>query len=583
MDNAAIARIFDELAAMSLLLGENPFRARAFRRASQVIDTLPQPVSELWRRGTLTDLPGIGSGIAEKVEELLRDGVCREHEEMASKLPAGILELLRVEGVGPQTVKMLWKRMGVTDLDSLDAALREGKLVGAPGMGPVRLRSLAAAVERHRKRRGRLPLHQALSIAETWRDLLADAPGVQRIEVAGSLRRRKETIGDVDLLAAAEEPWPVMEAFLAGPGVARILAKGETKSSIATREGVQVDLRVLPPEDFGAALHYFTGSKTHNILLRQRALRRGRKVSEYGVFDEEGERLSGAEEEEIFAAVGLPWIPPELREGSGEIEAAEAGRLPSLLEERDLKGDLHLHSDASSDGRSSLEEIWLEGRRLGRAYLAITDHSRSRPLGLDARGLLDHAATIRGLDARLRGGPRLLAGVEVDILEDGSLDLPVEVLAELDWVVASIHSHFQAPVEVQTLRLLRAIRSGVVDAIGHPTGRKIGKRDPYPLDLEAVLTEARRFGVALELNGNPYRLDLGDGACRLAKREGVPIVVDSDAHMSTHLGGLRYGVWTARRGWLEAKDVLNTRSWEELAAWRRRHGRGRRWSHERRA
>ncbi|HEY0839945.1 MAG TPA: PHP domain-containing protein, partial [Vulgatibacter sp.] len=400
--------------------------------------------------------------------------------------------------------------------------------------------------------------YRAVLYADGILERLRAVPGVKRAEVAGSVRRRRETVGDVDLLAASSRPATAMSAFVSLPDVEKVIAKGATKSSIRLESGLQVDLRVIPADCFGAALHYFTGSKSHNIALRTRAVRMGIKLSEYGVFDREGKKLAGEHEEDVFEAVGLPWIPPELREGAGEIEAAEAGELPALLEDDDLRGDLHLHSNRSSDGRSSLEDIWAVGRRLGRDYLAITDHTRSRPLGLGPEEALDHAEAIRSLSRGLRGGPKLLAGVEVDILGDGSLDLPEDVLASLDWVVASIHSRFHESRATMTGRIVRAIESGVVDAIGHPSGRKIGKRDPYDFDMAAVLRAAREHGVALELNSAPDRLDLDDKACRLAKEAGVQVVIDSDAHVAHLLDMTRYGVWVARRGWLEKEDVLNT-------------------------
>ena len=350
-----------------------------------------------------------------------------------------------------------------------------------------------------------------------------------------------------------------------------MLAVGPTKSTARLRSGLQVDLRVVRPESYGAALHYFTGSKAHNIAVRTRAVRMGLKLSEYGVFDRHGRRKGGASEEEVFSAVGLPFIPPELREGAGEIEAAEAGRLPKLVEEKDLLGDLHVHTRASSDARSTLEEMAAQARALGRHYLAITDHSRSRPLGLDASRLARHAAAVRALDRRLRGRPHLLAGLEVDILADGSLDLPAAALEGLDWVVASIHAHFTDGAAKMTERMVRALGSGVVHALGHPSGRQIGARDAYDFDLERVLEAARQAGAALEVNAMPDRLDLTDKGCRLAKQAGVPVSIGTDAHNASQLGNLRYGLWVARRGWLEAGDVLNTLSAAELRRRCRRH------------
>ena len=571
MENADVARQLGEMADILELTGGNPFKVRAYPAAAQVVDTLPEPVADLWRRDALTTLPSIGAGIATEIGELLATGRSGKHDQLTQEVPLGILELLRLEGVGPRTVAAMWKELGITDLDGLEAALTDGSLRKLPRTGPVRIQSIRGALERYRGRGSRLPLHRAVFYADGMLARLRRAPGVIRAEAAGSLRRRRETVGDIDLLVCSERPWAAMRAFLSLPGVERVIAHGETKSSVRLQAGLQVDLRVLPPESWGAGLHYFTGSKAHNIAVRTRAVRRGLKLSEYGIFDRKDRRIGGATEEEVFCAVGLQWIPPELRENAGEIEAAEAGRLPVLVEERDVRGDLHVHSRASSDARAGIEELALEARRLGRRYLAITDHSRSRPLGLDPAGAGRVAAEVRRLDRVLGGRPRLLTGVEVDILRDGSLDLPLELLAGLDWVVASIHSHFHEPAEATTARILRAIRSGVVDVIGHPTGRQIGKRDPYPFDLAAVLEAAAEHGVALEINAMPDRLDLGDRACRLAREAGVQLVIDSDAHNASHLANLRYGVWVARRGWLEAKDVRNTRPIAELRRGRRKH------------
>jgi DNA polymerase (family 10) len=570
VENADVARVLAEIADLLELTGGNPFKVRAYRQAAQLLDVHPEPVSEVWRQGKLEELPGIGSGIAGKIAELLETGTCHEHDRLAAGVPEGVLEMLRVEGVGPKTAAAAWKTLGLEDLDALEEACRTGRILGAPRMGEKRAHAILEAVARHRARAGRVPLHRALSWAEAMLARLRAVPGVERAEAAGSLRRRKETVGDLDLLVGAADAGPVMRAFAGLSEVASLLAEGPTRSSARLRGGIQADLRVVPPGSFGAALHYFTGSKSHNIALRTRAVRMGLKVSEYGVFDRGGRRLGGASEEEVFRAVGLPFIPPELREGAGEIEAAERGTLPRLVEEEDLLGDLHVHSRASSDGRSTLEEIAAEGRRLGRRYLAVTDHSRARPRGLDPERLASHAAAVRELDRRSGGKPHLLAGVEVDILPDGRLDLPEEDLRRLDLVVAAVHSHLADPAERMTARVERAIRSGAVHVLGHPSGRQIGTRDASAVDLEAVVAAAAEQGVALEVNAMPDRLDLTDRGCRLAKAAGVPVVISSDAHEKGQLGNLRYGVWVARRGWLTRQDVLNTLPLPEL---RRRLGR----------
>ncbi len=564
MENADVAQILAEVADLLELTGGNAFKVRAYRQAAQLVELLPAPISELWRENRLTELPSIGERIAQHIEELLSTGHFREHDELLSKVPPGLLELLKVEGLGPKTAAAAWKTLRVKDLDGFELACRDGRLEALPRMGPKRAAALLLAIERHRARRGRVPLFRALPTAESIIQRLRRMPGVREAEVAGSLRRRRETVGDIDLLASATRAEPVIRAFRQLPEVQEVMASGPTKCTVRLRMGLQMDLRVVPPKSFGAALHYFTGSKSHNIEVRTRAVHRGLKLSEYGIFDRSGKRLGGATEEEIFKAVGLPWIPPELREGTGELEAAEKGLLPHLVEERDLRGDLHVHSDASSDGRSGLEELREEGARLGRAYLAITDHSQSRPLGLDEAALHTHARRIRLLDSRRRVTPHLLAGVEVDILPDGTLDLPLETLRELDCVVASVHSRFSDPPEKMTRRIIRALRSGVVDVLGHPSGRQLGARDAYAFDLDRVLAVAREEGVALEVNAMPERMDLIDKHCRLAKEAGVRLVISSDAHHASQLGNLRYGVWVARRGWIEPEDVLNTLSLSEL-------------------
>lgn len=572
MNNAQVARILSEIADVMELLGENQFKVRAYRQASQVIDLLPGPVGELSRRRELTNLPGIGERIATHIGELLETGRCQEHDELISQVPPGILELLRIEGVGPKTVAALWHSLGITSVEALERACLDGSVQQLARMGETRAQSILKAIQRHRGRQGRTPLYHALPFAEAIVLRLRALPFVSRAEIAGSVRRRRETIGDIDVLVSSRSPARVMRAFAEMPDVVHVMAGGATKSSVRLSGGIQADLRVVPINAFGAALHYFTGSKTHNIAIRSRAVRMGKKLSEYGIFDREGERLGGANEEEVFEAVGLPWIAPELREGAGEIEAADAGTLPTLIEEHELRGDLHVHSKASSDGRSTIEELAGEARRLGRSYLAITEHSRSRPLGLDADALLRHAAEIRVLDKKLRGRPHLLTGIEVDILPDGSLDLPLEVLAALDCVVASVHSHFNQSRETMTRRIVRALRSGVVHVLGHPSGRQIGSRDPYDMDLEEVLDVAREQGVAMEVNAMPDRLDLNDKGCRLAKAKGVTLAISSDAHHTSHLSNLRYGVWVARRGWIEAGDVLNTLPYSELIRRLRRKG-----------
>ena len=570
MENAEVARILSETADLLELSNANAFKVRAYRQAAQVVETLPRHLRELWSSGELRDVAGIGERIFLHIGELLQQGDFAEHEKLASQLPAGLLEIMRIEGIGPKTAAGVWHELQIADVEALESACRNGSILSVPRMGALRVKAILQAIARYRARQGRTPLYKALAFAESMLEQLRRLPGVERAEAAGSLRRRVETVGDLDLLVAARDAEPVMRAVPHLKGVTSPMAEGPSKTAVRLASGMQVDVRVVPPQSYGAALYYFTGSKTHNIAVRTRAVRMGLKINEYGVFDRKDRMIAGATEEEIFRVVGLPFIAPELRENSGEIEAAEAGKLPRLLEEKDLLGDLHVHSDASSDGKSSVDELVAAARELGRHYLAITDHSRSRPLGLDNEHLKALAKRIRQADRRLAGRPHLLAGIEVDILADGQLDLAHSVLADLDWVVASIHSRFQDSAEQMTSRMVNAIFSEVVDVIGHPSGRQLGARDPYAFDLEQVLDAAREAGVAMEVNATPERMDLPDRACRRAKEKGVKLVISSDAHHESQLANLKYGVWVARRGWLERGDVANTEDWETLRGRRKR-------------
>jgi DNA polymerase (family 10) len=557
VENAELAKTLAEMADLLELTGDNPYKVRAYRQASRVVDTLPGPIDDLWRRGEVGVLPGVGQGLRARIEEILGGGECREHRRLMGRVPPGVVEMLRLEGVGPKTVGAVWHALGLTDLDALRAAAEDGRLAKLPRLGPARSRRIAASIERLRHRAGRTPLHRALGYAESLTARLRKVPGVTRAEAAGSLRRRCESIGNLDLVVASPTPLPVLRAFGGMPEIARVLRADEARSEARLRSGLPVDLHVVAAQSFGVALHHFTGSRAHNAAIASRARQRGLLVGESGVFDGEGRRLAGEREQDVFRALGLPWIPPELREGEGELEAAERGELPALLEEGDLLGDLHVHSDASADGHDPVEALAREARRLGRRYLAITDHSRSRPLGLDAMQLAAQIDQVKGLGRHLPDGPRLLTGIEVDILADGSLDLPLEILAELDWVVASIHARLSDPPDKITERLVRAIQSGAVDAIGHPTGRVLGQRDAYAFDLEAVLSAAAQTGVALEINAQPERLDLNDRASRLAARRGARLAISTDAHVLGQLSNLRFGVWVARRAWLSKADVVN--------------------------
>ncbi len=560
-NNAEIARVFYELADL-LELGEAPaFRVRAFRTAARAVENLAETCAELLRAGTLTDVPGIGEGCARRIAELLATGRLAELEALREKTPRGLSEIMHVDGMGPKSAERVWHDLGVRTLDELEAAARAGRLHGLPRFGEKKEQKVLRGIAAYRRATARWKLTQALPHAEALAAELRAVPGVKRVELCGSLRRRRDTVGDVDLLVAAapRHAAAIGEAFASLPAVAEVTARGGTKTSVVLRGGLRADLRIVEPASFGAALHYFTGSKEHNIAVRTLAQRRGLKLNEYGIFDEEGRCVGGADEAEVFRAVGLPYIEPELRENGGEIEAAAAGRLPELVRLADVRGDLHMHTKAT-DGKSSLAEMVQAARALGREYVAITDHSQALAMarGLDRERLAEQGRRIRALNEETGGAPLVLRGIEVDILPDGTLDLGDEVLRDLDWVVASVHSKLDLPRAEQTRRIVRALASGVVDCLGHPTGRLIGEREPYAIDLEAVLAAAKRVGAAVELNASPDRLDLCDAHARLAKQVGVPVVISTDAHATTHLACMHFGVDTARRGWLGRGDVANT-------------------------
>jgi DNA polymerase (family 10) len=569
--NADIARALYDLADAIEMTGDRDaaFRVRALRAGAQTVSALPDPAAALLAEGR--KIKGIGEGIARRIEELVTAGQIAELQTLRARMPPGVVEIARVEGIGPKTAQLIHEALGVASLDDLEAACRTHALRALPRLGPKKEEQILGAIARARAAVGRMRVDKAEREAAPLVEALRRMPGVVRAEVAGSLRRLKDTVGDVDILVVADGSAPVMTAFAELPSVAVTLARGPTKTSVKTRSGLQVDVRVVPPESFGAALHYFTGSKEHNIRIRGLGVKRGLLINEYGVFDERGggARIGGAEELDVFRAVGLPWIPPELREDRGEIEAALAGRLPELIALGDLRGDLHMHTLAT-DGRNSLEEMVLAAAELGREYIAITDHSQNLRMvgGLTAERLAAQGLEIDALNERFGGRPRILRGIEADILADGSVDLGPEVLGTLDWVIGSVHSHFDMPKGEQTRRIVAAMESRLIDVLGHPTGRLLERRAPYDVDLAAIVDAAARTGVALECNAYPDRLDLDDVGCRLARERGAFIVIDTDSHATSHLGGIVNGVRVARRGGLEARHVLNTRRAPELLAHR---------------
>ena len=574
MKNAEIAALFSEIADFLEIKGENPFRVRAYRRAAQAMEGLAEDVAAVADRGELLEIPGIGKDLAGKIQEFLQCGAVEYLEGLRREIPVGVVELMRIHGVGPKTAKLLYEQVGVDSVEKLEELAKEHKLAGVPGIQAKTEENILKGIAVWRGGRERRPLGAALTLAETILETLRDLEEVDQISMAGSLRRMKETVKDIDILVTSKTPARIMEVFVGLPNVAEVLAHGETKSSLRLRESIQVDLRVVEPDCFGAALQYFTGSKQHNIRVRELAQRRELKVSEYGVFDgRSGKRVAGATEEDVYRAVGLPLIPPELREDAGEIEAALADRLPTLVALADIRGDLQLHT-TWSDGAHSLADLAAGVQAKGYQYMAVTDHSKSVTVakGMDEARVVQMIAEVRSLNRRLKRF-RVLAGCEVDILADGSLDFPDEILAQLDLVQVSVHSRFKMSREEMTARIVRAVRHPLVHILGHPTGRLIGERAAYEVDMEAVLQAARVAGIAVEINASPSRLDLNDLHARRAKDLGIPITISTDAHAMPQLDFMRYGVAVARRAWLTPGEVLNTLPDRDLVSWLGQRGR----------
>lgn len=565
MENIDIARIFDEIADILELKAENRFRIRSYRRAARVIRDMPEDAKSLLEAGELTSVQGIGESLAEKVEEILATGTCKFYEEIKQDPVYSLAELLKIPGIGPKLAMRLNSEIGIKTVDDLEKAAQEGKLHLLEGIRDKLEEKILKGIEQYRRHVGRFKLADALTYAEGIVKQLGKVKGISEIDIAGSLRRRTETIGDIDILVISKSSKSIMNTFTSMSSVADILAKGETKSSVLLRSGIQVDVRILPADSYGAALHYFTGSKDHNVVMRDRAKRMGRKISEYGIFEVKTDRkLGGKNETDIFKHVDLPFIPPELRENSGEIEAAEAGRLPKLITLDDIKGDLHVHTKAS-DGADTIEEMARAAMKIGYQYIAITDHSKAVRVagGLNDEELARHIKAIRKANKKV-AGIEILSGIEVDILADGTLDLSDEVLAQCDVAVAAVHSNFNMPKKEMTDRVIEGIGNPNVNILAHPTGRIINERDPFEIDLESVIAAAKKSKVALELNSYPDRLDLKDIHCRQAKEAGVKISINTDSHAALQLANMRYGIATARRGWLEAADVINTYDLERL-------------------
>jgi DNA polymerase (family 10) len=572
MENRQIAQIFFETADLLEVSAADSFRIRSYRRAAEAVESSTVAVGPLAAEPKkLLEIPGIGKGMAANILQLEQTGKLTLREELLARYKPSMLELLRLPGMGPKTVALFWDALQIASVDELESAAREGRLDALPRCGPKQVAKILQGIADYRQHAGRFHLDVAESAAEKLAEYIRQFSGVARVTTAGSLRRGRETVGDIDLLVTGSACDParvgiLVEHVAAYPAMVDLIAKGQNKVSFHLRYGLQVDVRMLPEESFGAALQYFTGSKMHNVAIRQRALKLGYTLNEYALARlEDGAALPSRSEEEIYAALGIPWIPPEMREGLGEIEAAERGELPRLIEQADIRGDLHMHTDAT-DGRNTIREMAEAALERGYAYIAITDHSKNLAMtnGLNDERALDHVRRIGDVEREMQGRLRIFSGIEVDILGDGELDLSDSVLARMDVVIASVHSYFNQRAEQMTARLLRAVENPFVRVLGHPTGRLLLRREPYAFDLDAVLRRCAELGVAVEHNAYPDRLDLNDRNLRRARELGCRIVVNTDAHHTSHFDKMRYGIRQLRRAWLQPQDVLNTLPPEEL-------------------
>ncbi len=574
MDNATIARLLEQTADLMEIDGSDSFRIRSYRRAAEAVEQTTVDIAEASHdTARLLEIPGIGKSMAANLKAIAGTGTMPVREELIAKYGSSILELMKLPGMGPKTIALFWSAAKITSIDQLAAAIESGALAELPRMGQKQIEKIKKGIEDYRRSAGRFRIDQAQEEADRLELYLLAFPGFERVTPAGSLRRGRETAGDLDLLVtgpacAPQQTASAVDYVAAYPGIADLIVKGENKVSFHLAGGMQVDVRLLPSESYGAALQYFTGSKAHNVILRQRALKMGYTLSEWSLARLDDESVvAAATEEEIYAALGMDWMPPELRESLGEIEAAAAHSLPRLITEADLRGDVHMHTHAS-DGHNSIREMAEAALALGYQYIAITDHSKALAMinGLDEKRALEHMLRIREVEREMEGRIRIFTGIEVDILSDGALDLDDEVLAQLDIVIASIHSRFDQSREETTARVLRAIENPNVRILGHPTGRQILRREPIAIDLGAVMRRAAVLGVAMEHNAAPERLDLSDRDLRLAKELGCKIVINTDAHYTQTLGKMNYGIRQLRRAWLEPKDVLNTLGPDEFLA-----------------
>ncbi len=564
MKNKEIADIFNEIADILEIKGDNPFRIRAYRRAGQHIEGIAKDIASLSHE-ELLELPGIGKDLADKIEEYLKTGKMRSHEELKKEAPEGLSALLSVPSLGPKTAKLLYEKLKIKNIAELEDLAKKHKLAGLPGIKEKTEENILRGIELLKRGKDRQPLGRVLPLAAEIIGQLREKAPLKKISVAGSLRRMKDTVRDIDILVTSSNSNDVMKAFVRLPHVKEILMQGPTKSSIITHEGIQVDLRVVEEESFGAALAYFTGSKEHNIRLREMAMKKGLKINEYGIFREkDNKKLGGKDEADVYKILGLQYVPPELREDRGEIEVALKGALPKLVEVKDIRGDLHVHT-SRSDGSHTPEELASAAEDRGYEYIAITDHTKGLGVarGLNEERVMEQKKQIDSLNKKLRGF-KLLMGLEVDIRSDGKLDFDDDILSEMDIVVASIHSGFRQSREQLTKRLISAMKNPYVSIIAHPTGRLIGEREPYDVDMERILEVAKETGTALEINAYPLRLDINDIYAKKAKELGVGIVISTDTHLVSQFDYMSYGVSIAKRGWLEKKDVLNTLGYEQL-------------------
>jgi DNA polymerase (family 10) len=562
MDNKEIARVLWETADLMEIAGEDSFRIRSYRNGSTTIEGYPERVIDILRdpNRKITEIPGIGKGLAGVLQEIVERGSCERRDLLLQKFPPAALEFLKIQGLGPKGIALIFEHYRITSMDELEQLAKEEKLRVLPRMGAKLEEKVLRSIAQYRLRTGRFLLSFASDTAQELKQYLGELDGIENITAAGSLRRGKETVGDLDLLVTGPNAPAALERFVAYPRVHEVLGRGPNKASAKIgREGLQVDVRALPRESYGAAMQYFTGSKEHNVAVRTRAVRMGFKLSEYGLFRADDEaRVAGDTEEEVYKALGLAWIPPELRENCGEVEAAEEGRIPGLVELKDIRGDIHMHT-TETDGRASLEEMAEAAKKMGYEYVAITDHSKAIAManGLDEKRAVAFARHVRELDQNGLG-IRVFSGIECDILKDGTLDLANDALAELDLVIGSVHSHMNLEAAEMTDRLLRALECPHLKVLGHPTGRLLMQRDPFKFDFDRIVVEAVKRNVRFEINASPERLDLNGSLVRAAKSRGAKFTISTDAHHPKHLHNIGYGVLTARRGWLGPDDILNT-------------------------